>query len=264
MNKIALYTSCDSNYINETIISFKSFTNKNINTFDCFLIGNSFSNKDIEKLKEHNITYINEDLYDEYKIELNWPYPSECFWIYKGPVIFYEMGYEYSLSIDSDVYCNKKLDLTWLFNINIIAGSTKINNRTAHNFLSGLDNINIIKNVFNDFNFNENSIDLSAGVLFYNNKNYVDNNIYELSLNLFKRSKLNNISRKGDDSLMSLMVFLSDPSFFYYLDNHWNNYNLNDNFKESYILHGSPIKPWVKGKTEFSKYLNEQWNKINF
>jgi hypothetical protein len=265
MKKIALYTTCNEKYIIHTITCFKSFNDKNLNIFDFYIIGNSFNEKYINILKENNINYIDLNLTEVFKVEKHWPYPSECFWIFKGPDLFYEMGYVFSLSVDSDTYCNRPLDLNWLNNLNLIAGSTKKNKITAKRVILSLTDINKIHIYFKNYNFYDKNIALSAGVLFFNNKKYVENNIFDEIVTLFNVSKENNIERKGDDSLLSLFVYLHDNKNFYYLDKSWNNYFPVSDFKNSYILHGSPIKPWVYNEQPFNEYLNKKWieNKIN-
>jgi len=249
-NKIALFTSCTENYVNETIISFRSFLEHNPDTFDCFLIGNSFSDNSKQLLKENNINFINEDLSDVFKVEDGWPYPSECFWIYKGPKTLLELGYKYSLSVDSDVYCNKNLDLTWLDEINAISGAEKTPSKiTIIDFLTNHSDINKINEIFNVRYSDTEKIAMGAGVLFYNNQNYTKYNFYEKFVELFKKSKNNGVARKGDDSLLALFMYLNGGEYFKLLSYKWNNYHYfksSEDINESYILHGSKIKPWVK------------------
>jgi hypothetical protein len=268
--KIALFTTCTYHYIEHTIVSFKSFELKNENIFDYYIIGNSFTNEQINLINQNGINYINEDLYSEYKIENGWPYPSECFWIFKCPNIFNEMGYKYSLGIDTDIFCNKKLNLSWLNTINTIAGAPKsLDLITAKTFLSKLDNIDKINKLYNIKH--ENNIPaMGAGILFFNNENYVKNKIFELSILLFNESKNNDIPRKGDDSLLSLIMYLTSNNLYKFIDYNWNNYHYFSNnntlpVSESIIIHSINIKPWsdkpIPDKYSQHKYVTKVWLK---
>jgi hypothetical protein len=262
MDKIALFTTTTENNIENTIISFQTYKSKN-DIFDYFVIGNFTSQSSVDRLYRFGIKHINLDLSNVYKTEKDWPYPSECFWLFKGPDIFYNLGYKYSMYVDIDVICNKTIPIDVFDKINVIGGSYRPNFLSSYEFIkknSNTEQFNIIQKIFKITNKNIKSV--NTGVLLFNNKNYLKYGIYNFSVKIFKKSKKNNVERKGDDSLLSLMMLILDDSYFYHLDLTWNRYDYKD-LDKSYLIHAYKVKPWSEkiSKLPKMKLIYDLWHK---
>ncbi len=109
-----IYSTSDNNYAPKCIVALTTFKKYN-NEYDCFIIGTSFDNYVHELCDMYDIKLIEVDLTNDFyeipQIEKRSKYPVECFYVFYGPKIFKQMGYEYSLYIDGDIYCNKKFDI---------------------------------------------------------------------------------------------------------------------------------------------------------
>lgn len=264
MNKVALFTTNTENNVLNIIISYQTYKNKN-KFFNFYVLGNSFSEENIKFLKKYNIDYIDVDLYDTYKIESNWPYPSECFWLFYGPLIFNDLGYKHSMYVDFDVLCNKEIPYDVFNDISVISGAVRSKNTTCYDFLRKISTKKDFQKINDTFELkNKNILSINSGVLLFNNENYVLNKIFEKSVEIFKISKINNIERKGDDSLLSLMMLTLDEKYFNCLNGHWNNYDFILDIENSYLIHSSRNKPWSSKNlnTKEDIYIKNMWTEV--
>ena len=163
--KIVIFSTSDDGYIPNCIVSLLSIK-KFHPTFDLYILTSDPSEKHIELCNRLNIKYIDIDLKKYFYKE--WKYPRECYYHFKGPEIFHKLGYDYSIYIDGDIYCNKKINIKWS-SIKHIAG---VGYDKCINILDRLDNFSVIKEKFDigkKSNFDRNNV--QTGFLVYNNKN---------------------------------------------------------------------------------------------
>jgi len=259
-DKLAIYTTSDENYIEHAIVAFQTFReiNPHLN-LDFFIISKELSHHKLELLDRNSISHIELDLSGVFKIEENWPYPSECFWLFKGPDLLNNLGYKYSMYIDSDVQCNQPMDLSWLYSLDLIAGAER--GASLIKFLSHVENIHKITKGFNIDRSNIQDIpSVNTGVLFFNNAEYSRLNFYQKAIDAFTLSKELGIPRKGDDSLMCLLMSIYYEYSYKTLPSSWNDYKFyhknpgkSVNHFNSIIIHHSRHKPWNKRDTRFYK-----------
>lgn len=268
---LAIFTTLNENYLEYAIVSFESFRllNPNLN-LDFFVFASNLSDAAKSKLEANNVTYIQLDLSKVFKIELNWPYPSECYWLFKGPDILYELGYSHSLYVDADVQCNAAMDLSWLNTIDLIAGAHR--GKTVKQFIETIDNFPKISEIFKlDINKANSTVSINSGVLFFNNAAYVKLNIYEKAVGVFNKSKDNGFPRKGDDSLLCMLMAVYPDFSYKVLSFSWNDYRFyrsnRENHKYSILIHNFRQKPWNPIDKKFirHKLVNkfvDDWLKI--
>jgi len=256
-NKIALFTSINANYVKYAVTSYASYEKQNPGKFDFFIItADRLTDAEDALCERSNITVIYQDLSTVFKIGKDWPYPSECFWIYKGPEIFNQLGYKYSMSVDVDTYCVQPLNLKWLNNIKMIGAAERRQGRlypnqkvTCYGFLEQVGKVSEIEKHFNR-KYNREILGVNSGVLFFNNQSCVDNKFYEGMVSLFNKTKQLGYPRKGDDSLLSMYLMLMDPELLTHVGPEWNYYYLyeedeqNDILQTINIAHLHRHKPW--------------------
>lgn len=269
--RIAVFTSINENYIHYASICFDTFRQYNPHLkFDFFVLcKENISARSKKILHERSIKLLPLDLDAVFAVESGWPYPSECFWLFKGPVIFKNLGYRYSLYVDADTQCIQKLNLSWLKSLDLIAGVPR--GQTLYQFFKGIDKAYKLANEFEiDINFMKEMPAINSGVLFFNNTNYCTNEVYEKTVDLFLLSKEKGFPRKGDDSLLALYLSKFKPNYSC-ISPYWNNYFLYSFFNKvdidkSYILHHHKVKPWVGSLGNLDKKLLkhiENWKKLD-
>lgn len=279
-SRIALFTSINANYVNHAITCYKSYEIQNPGKFDFFIItADRLTDTEHAVCERSNITVIYQDLSTVFKIGKDWPYPSECFWIYKGPEIFNQLGYKYSMSVDVDTYCVQPLNLNWLSDIKMIAASERRQGRiypnitvTSYGFLEQVGKVSEIEKHFSK-KYNREILAVNTGVLFFNNQACVDNKFYEGMVSLFNKTKQLGYPRKGDDSLLGMYLMLMDPQLILHVGPEWNYYYFreedqqNDILQTVYIAHQHRHKPWEYSRIGHIRNQNvlqilKAWNNI--
>lgn len=265
--KFAAFCTSDNKYIPKCVVSLLSF-NKYNPTFDLFVITKDPSEKHIELCKRFGIQIIRINL-DNYFYK-EWDYPSECYYHFKVPELLFEMGYEYSVFFDGDVYCNRKLDFDWSEIIHI-GGVPHI---ACKRFLEKVDNFPLMKKKFgitDDSNFARRHT--QAGVLIYNNRGLKNFKYFDKAVRLFDLSIKYDHPRKGDDSLLAFLLGYYKDLEAKYLMNHYNFINKESNSGAYYtghhhlvsrcvFYHMIKLKPWVEYKeypNYVYKYFTEKW-----
>jgi hypothetical protein len=261
-SKIALFTSVNGNYIQNAVTCFKSYDVQNPGKFDFYIItSDKLTHKQQDLCDKNRVKILYQNLNSDFKINSDWPYPSECFWIFKGPELFYDMGYKFSMSVDADTYCASPLDFKEFDQITLIGGAIRLNmpevknnvvpakKVKAYDFISKVEkNKDLFKKSFGSFN--KNVLSMNSGVLVYNNQNCMSFEFYQHMVDLFKKSKDLGLERKGDDSLLNLFISLNNNDLFNYFGPEWNYYylfpnqNSNNILKKIKIVHMSKLKPW--------------------
>jgi len=147
-DKIAIFCSGDEGYIPNMISALLIACKYNSN-FDPWIITDA-SEEGVEKFERLGISSLKVDLKDDINGYINDQWPSHSFWWHIGPKMLHEKGYKYSIFIDADVYCIRKID-TSFFNddLEIAARAGDIENK----FNSGVILFNNEKMV--DMNLNE-------------------------------------------------------------------------------------------------------------
>lgn len=258
IEKIAVFTSLNEAYVNYAIVCFESFRRNNPHlSLDFFVIANNLSEKAKVTLSRNSISLLEVDLNHQFKTEKNWPYPSECFWLFNGPVLLHDLGYTYSLYVDADVQCNSRLDLNWIKSLPLIAGANR--GKTLKQFIEKIDNFSQIRQIFNiDLDHAARTASLNSGVLFFNNRNYVDSKIYEKAVDLFNKSKSTGFPRLGDDSLLCLLMATYSNYQYTSLSREWNDYHFYKDFRanssRSLIIHHFRQKPWKQIDPKYSSH----------
>ena len=131
-----------------------------------------------------------------------WDYPVECYYMFAGPELFYNLGYLYSVYIDGDVLC----------------GSDPLAKMTAVEYLSGVgvsdgkkifgDDWATIKKHWNVASTFKNSQRIQSGIVYFNNKKMSQEKLLNVAKRVFRDCVNLGIPRKGDDSLFALLQFL--------------------------------------------------------
>lgn len=271
--KIAICTTITNNYADYAVVCLQSFRHNSCLDVDLYVFVNkkTLSQNQIDNFEKHKINIIDMDLSKRYEIPQDWPYPSECFWIFKCPEILYSLGYEYTLCVDTDTYCNRPLDINFLEDIEFVAGINR--RKTNKQFLNAINQLSVLTKLFYLSEERLNLYASNTGVLIFNNKYCYDTNFEEKIYQVFKKSMDNNIPRKGDDSLFCLYcsIFHAPITFISNKFNDYKFYQTSNIDEESYIIHyGSPKKPWSTNLCEtnpVTKYYYNKWisfnNKIN-
>lgn len=70
-----------------------------------YIISRQLSQKNKKFLNKHGINYIEIDL--TYLFFQSWDYSTECYYLFAGPKLFNNLGFKYSVYLDSDVFCLK-------------------------------------------------------------------------------------------------------------------------------------------------------------
>lgn len=268
-NRIAVFTTVNFNYVKYAVRCFELLDKHNPGVFDFHLICSGDPTQFIPKT-DLAINLIDEDLNKEYKIEEDWPYPSECFWVFKGPNIMHDLGYKHSMYIDSDVVSLAKLDLNWLDDSFMLAGSTRMRVQswkpnTVYEFISRVENnLSTLKSNFNLIGTNTTSI--NSGVLFFNNKKWVSESMFNYSIKIFNKSKDLGIPRMGDDSLLALLQLTTRGELYKTLSVDYNFYyerpygSPRGNFSKIKLMHMTAFKPW-SDEYSIQKIKNENIKK---
>ena len=274
-SRLAVFTTANKNYVKHAIRCFELLEIQNPDKFDFYII----TSEDIGKgqfTSQVSISYIKEDLSSVYPIGNDWPYPGECFWVFKAPNLMYDLGYKHSMYVDADVACINPIDLSFLSDDFVIAGSKRMSIShwspiTAYNFISQVEKrMDVINSNFNVIKDGLKSI--HSGVLFFNNEKYTKENIFRTSEYLFKKAKAIGAPRKGDDSLLSL-IQLTTPAKYYKILSTDYNYYYERPTKESTgdtnrisLMHMISFKPWRSNerlKRVKNSNIIDVWEKWN-
>jgi len=220
-----------------------------------------------ELCKNFNIKFVLINLAKYFYKE--WNYPRECYYHFKAPELFYKMGYEYSIFFDGDVCCNNRVTIDFKEIVHIGG----VGHVVCKKFLQNIDDFNVIKSKFkikDDSNFNRRHT--QAGIIFYNNKNLSQFKYFEKATKLYDRSIKYGIPRKGDDSLLALIIGMYKNLHVKYLISHYNYMHKTDSkayltnhqhlIQRCVFYHMTKCKPWIihkKYPNYVYKYFIHKW-----
>ena len=209
--KICAYSTCNDLYIQNSIVSLLSVKKWNPN-IDLYIITSNLSDKDREFAARYKINVIEEDLSS--KFHTSFSYPVECYYLFAGQKIFLERGYDYSIYIDGDIYCNSSITINWpkiKYFAGVSLGSTK-------DILGkDLDKINKIWEIQSVPDYR-----IQTGVLIFNNKSLTKIDLLGKIAKLYSESIAHSIPRTGDDSLFSLFQLVHQEVKPLILDENYN------------------------------------------
>ena len=271
--KIALFSAMDHRLFRQAAVCFQSYQTHNPGRFDLFIITRDEPTPEIRKLCETvGIQFILLDLSEEYPIERDWPYPSECFWNFIGPQIFADLGYQYSMSVDPDTICLDTLDWDWLPNLKYLAAAPKLDEgkviynqwkpRMSIDFLNKIDPKKGYQQLGTP---NPNQPAINPGVIVYHNHNLKKHKFSTRIQQLYQRARELQISIRGDDSLLNLWALLNPKYQYLLLSPTWNYYYLQPNCSKIpigvKILHQHKIKPWNPAPpNSIHQQIHTEWN----
>jgi hypothetical protein len=102
-NSQCVFSTATDSYIPHAAVSLLAFKKFNAG-FDMFILSTRISELNARLCAHCGIKVIELDMSDTFYKQ--WKYPRECFYHFKGPEIFCATGYEFSVYIDGDTYCN--------------------------------------------------------------------------------------------------------------------------------------------------------------
>lgn len=268
--RLCIYGTATENYVEFLVASLRSFMKHNGHEdIDYYILGNNFTLRTQRLMHRLGIRYHNINLNETFSRNLRYRYPSECFWIFKGPELFYSMGYPYSLAIDGDILCRRKLDLDWLTDLEHIAGIHR--GCTTAEFLKNINQLTSLKQKLNLDESHASRPATNSGVLFFNNGNLASAEFFKRAVNIFRSSEKAGIPRAGDDSTLALILALNPDLKLRILPDGWNVYrgltgpSINEGIlSTAKIIHLSAMKPWLHHKkwpNNSIKQMVDEWRK---
>lgn len=248
--RLCIYGTATENYAEYLVASLRSFIKYNGNTdIDYFILGNNFSMRTRRLINRFGIRYLNINLNQTFARNSRHRYPSECFWIFKGPELFHSMGYRYSLAVDGDTLCYQTLDLNWLNQLEHIAGVYR--GCSTGEFLKNINQLESVKQKLGVPASDLNGPATNSGVLFFNNRTLASLGFFNRVTSAFRRSEDAGIPRAGDDSTLALILGLNPELKLHLLPDNWNIYRglasekVSDSLLQgANIIHLSTLKPW--------------------
>ena len=251
------FSTANDKYVSNAAISLISIRDF-VPDAKLYILSRNISPKNKRFLKRKNINFIELDL--TYLFFQTWEYPIECYYIFAGPKIFYDLGFQYSVYIDDDILCLKNPLVNCEDIIDI--GGVKVN---TFRELFGeekdilLNTMKIDETIFEQKRIN-------SGVVYMNNQQLVKLKFLETSGELYLKCWTQGIPRKGDDSLFALFQLCKNeelsPKILPDNYNYINQYHKNNHIDQSVIFfHFDADKPW---KTHPYKHQEQNMDKYNF
>lgn len=225
------------------------------------ILSSGLSDYDRKIIEKNNIDYIELDLTK--KFTKSWQYPVDCYYIFAGPEIFIDQGFEYSVYIDGDILC----DGDPLKGVPFIKGIGGVESTNGGKYVSVFgDDWDMIRRVWDLSLEKPPQTRVQSGVVYFNNSAMSDIRLLDKAEDLFKKSIAYEIPRKGDDSLFSLIqhVYVSeiDITVLPVNYNYMPGFNSWKNPKDGLIfLHFTSMdKPWENNSY---KHKNSKLNAFN-
>jgi len=152
-NNTAIFSTGDAAYLKQMAVALYVACSHNPQ-LDPWIITDA-PKEETKFLEKYGISVIRLDLKKEYDV-FNETWPSQSFWWSIGPNMFNDLGYDYSIFIDGDVYCVNPIDM------NVFNDDLEIAARSDAN------------NMYN------------SGVMLFNNKKLVEKNFYNAALSCYR------------------------------------------------------------------------------
>lgn len=258
MEKVAVFVAGNGKIVKQAIVSLLSIKKYN-DDVDIFLLVNK---KEVLKeeliiLNKYNIKIPYFEFEFDFSSSNRWP--KEVFLNYYAPIILSKLGYKYSLKIDCDVLCIKKIDFK-----KIIPDSTQ--SFSAYDTGYKVDYYLKIEREFliKEFEYNKSKLIYTypnVGFILFNNELYVKNKIwekiYEYNIRIKEKSERKSLDIIFADQALFAIVLSTNENI------HWkkisclynftvhekNFYRIYDeNINKVFLFHYTGIKPWEKIK----------------
>jgi lipopolysaccharide biosynthesis glycosyltransferase len=147
------------------------------------------------------------------------------------------------------------MKLGWLNSLRLIAGANR--GKTVKQFIEAVDNFPKVVETFDIDSYKASSaVSINSGVLFFNNPAYCSSGFFDKAVSLFNRSKNEGYPRKGDDSLLCLIMAVYPDYEYTVLSFSWNDYKFyrsnKENHLKSILVHNFRQKPWNPISRRFS------------
>ena len=260
--KLAVFITCDNNYIPLSIVSLKSFQKYN-SEYDLYIIGKSFKKKYKLLCEQYEVKTVEIDLSSDFinldKRTRSKGYPIESFYHFYAYKLLDD--YDYIVQIEPDIYTNKKLDVN-LSDIKYIGGAR---NMVGNVYLRDMEYLPKIyekfKNFYNTFDFDRKRI--MGGFRIYKPKNLKKIQFYEKIIEYYQLSIKESCHICEDDTLMMVYQALNQK-YINILHQKYNvimhNMTLND---IDNIVHfhfgGYTVKYWKNSnRTGIDRYFTEK------
>lgn len=201
--RICAFTTCNDAYVAQSLISLLSVRKWNPQ-IDLAVISRGLAEDSVRLLEAHGVDPVIINL--DKQFWKSFGYPIECYYMFAGPEVLAARGYDYSVYIDGDVYCNNPIDIDWAA-VPYYAGTSFARIQD----LLGNDWETITRlwapRTVPDYRIN-------SGVVFFNNARLCNITFLSRIAELYGASIVHNIPRPGDDSLFSLfqLVYQSFPA----------------------------------------------------
>ena len=259
---IAVFGSCNEAYAPYLVTSLRSFMSwDHDRRLDYFVLGRRFSWRTSGLLAAAGIAHVPCDLSRVFPRRRRRPYPSECFWIFNGPSLFAERGYEFSLAVDGDVWCNRSLDLSWLPRVEHLGGIDRGSN--VREFLERIGQYEPLSRCFAIGAEGAERRATNTGVLFFRNHALTAAGFFELVADAFRRSEAGGVPRHGDDSTLALAMGIHPEIRLEVLDETWNAYRgLHRAFQRSDRRYHTHLSAWLTGARIVHLSYTKPWRRL--
>ena len=225
------------------IIALYSFKKLFGNALDYFCVSKFKNGKDISFIENMGYKALDLDysqIFNKGNPKSSWgKYPSEGFWAGMLPEKMFALGYDHSLIVDGDIYCNQKFSFDKLSDPEI--DFFGVNHPKLHSNDEGL---------------------LNTGVLFFNNANCAKKHLSKKYIELYYENEYWSEQPLFQDIVKSGFLTFRE------LDR---NFNLmlrridllgeNEKFDKNrvYIVHFLKGKPWLKQAPYYFKYESREY-----
>jgi len=240
--RYTIFCTANDPYVPKCVVTLLSFRQHHPGV-PLHIIGTKFSSKMKHLMKYHKIQWIEINL--KHKFTQAFQYPVECYYHFWGPKLLLMRGFQYSVAVDGDLWCNKPLgDVAYLAGKYIGA----VGVYSPSKFPSLMKDMPRLSRVFTIQQAKMSLPRPNSGVLFYNNANLVQINYAETVAQVYQTAFRAGAPRKGDDSLLTLyditqpktLVKLIPSSY-----NHIPGHTKKAALSSIRVYHFANVKPWV-------------------
>lgn len=253
--RTCVFGVCNKKYISHIVVSLL-ITKKYNKEYDYYVLTSDYDKKDIELCQNHGIKLLQIDLSKDFHTQ--WKYPRECFYHFKAPIIFKDLGYDYSIYIDGDIYCNRKIPL----DISTVKGIAGTSYFTCKEMLYRIArNMNKLEKEKKFLQEKKDIKHIHTGVLIYNNKKLVDIKYYEKVLDLYNKTIKLGLSRVGgDDPMLATVLLIHKEIPKLYLNKNYNYVLKQKLFKECKKDYYTSQGNFIRNNVFYHLVRHKPWN----
>ena len=250
----AFFSTANDSYIFQaatSLLSIRQFLPK----AELYILSRHISNKNKKYLDRRHIKYIELDL--TYLFFQTWEYPIECYYLFAGPKLFKERGFQYSVYLDGDILClnNPIKNCPPIHDIGgVEANSFKELFGPEKNAL--IEEFHLSSRLFSNRR-------IQSGIVYMNNLKLTKINILEQCGKIYYESWEKGRPRKGDDSLFALFQLINhaklSPTILEDIYNYLPNFKGFSTNHSNIFFHFIFDKPW-----KYHPYKHEDHNQNIF